>query len=333
MTFLHDLSENTMKTISGSSGRSLLLLITNILLMFLGAITVASGSMAIGIFLLHLFTFASQLFLVVPVLLIMSGTLTIIVAIFGLSLFKRKNEKSGVFLAYASIILVALLISLSASISSFVLREAIAHRFSKTDVTSQLKGYATDPFLRSRWDSIQREFRCCGGYNVGSGYQDWEGVSVEPLPIGANPAALITGSSSDRGFVASLSQVPDSCCIRERIGCGKTAFEDDNSGTISQKIYVNGCMTEARTALFKHVMPLLLICALVSLVVGLIELLLLLCAVCFADHIKRLSSLDGSSTIGRSSSLSQEKQGIIQDTGEAYLSHEESKYRVIQTVW
>ncbi len=54
----------------------------------------------------------------------------------------------------------------------------------------------------------------------------------------------------------------------------------------SQKIYVNGCMTEARTALFKHVMPLLLICALVSLVVGLIELLLLLCAVCFADHIK-----------------------------------------------
>ena len=54
----------------------------------------------------------------------------------------------------------------------------------------------------------------------------------------------------------------------------------------SQKIWVNGCMTEARQTLFKHVMPLLLICALVSLVVGLIELLLLLCAVCFADHIK-----------------------------------------------
>ena len=49
-----------MKKLSGSSGRSLLLLITNILLMALGAITVASGSMAIGIFLLHLFTFASQ---------------------------------------------------------------------------------------------------------------------------------------------------------------------------------------------------------------------------------------------------------------------------------
>ena len=97
------------------------------------------------------------------------------------------------FLAYASIILVALLISLTASVTSFVLRETIAHRFSKTDVTAQLNGYATDPFLRSRWDTIQKEFRCCGGYNVGTGYTDWEGVSIEPLPIGANPAALVTG--------------------------------------------------------------------------------------------------------------------------------------------
>ena len=53
----------------------------------------------------------------------------------------------------------------------------------------------------------------------------------------------------------------------------------------------------------------------------------------FYKMLQRLSSIDGSSTIGRSSSLSQEKQGIIQDTGEAYLSHEESKYRVIETVW
>ena len=49
-----------MKKLSGSSGRSLLLLITNITLMVLGAITVASGSILIAIFLLHLFTFASQ---------------------------------------------------------------------------------------------------------------------------------------------------------------------------------------------------------------------------------------------------------------------------------
>ena len=87
----------------------------------------------------------------------------------------------------------ALFISLTASVTSFVLRETIAHRFIKTDVTAQLNGYATDPFLRSRWDTIQKEFRCCGAKNVGTGYTDWEGVSIEPLPIGASPAALVTG--------------------------------------------------------------------------------------------------------------------------------------------
>ena len=55
----------------------------------------------------------------------------------------------------------------------------------------------------------------------------------------------------------------------------------------SEKIYVNGCMDVIRGILFKHGMPTLLVCALVSLVVALIELLLLLCAACFADHIRK----------------------------------------------
>lgn len=31
---------------------------------------------------------------------------------------------------------------------------------------------------------------------MGTGYTDWEGVSVEPLPIGASPAALVTGKQT-----------------------------------------------------------------------------------------------------------------------------------------
>ena len=57
--------------------------------------------------------------------------------------------------------------------------------------------------------------------------------------------------------------------------------------TTSEKIHVNGCMDVIRGVLFKHGMPTLLVCALVSLVVALIELLLLLCAACFADHIRK----------------------------------------------
>ena len=55
--------------LSGSSGRSLLLLVTNIALLTLGALTVASGSIMLTIFLFHLLTFASSLFLVTPIIL------------------------------------------------------------------------------------------------------------------------------------------------------------------------------------------------------------------------------------------------------------------------
>ncbi len=78
-------------------------------------------------------------------------------------------------------------------------------------------------------------------------------MSIEPLPFGASPAALVQGKSNKMGvaktnfqtrpfsgseeeeespLVASLSEVPDSCCIKERDGCGKKAFEND--GTTGQ---------------------------------------------------------------------------------------------------
>ena len=149
-------------------------------------------------------------------------------------------DYSGVFLAYACIILVALLISLSASVTSFVLRESIANRFSLTDVTGQLNEYATDAFKRSRWDKIQHEFGCCGGTK---GYKNWENYHIGPLPKGASPSVtgmsscilrklvlsfqVFSGSSRSRSVTATLSQVPDSCCRKERPGCGKEAFEDN----------------------------------------------------------------------------------------------------------
>lgn len=47
-------------------------------------------------------------------------------------------------------------------------------------------------------------------------------------------------------------------------------------------------MDVIKAVLFKHVLPLLLLCALVALIVAMVELLLLLCSACFADHIRRV---------------------------------------------
>ena len=82
----------------------------------------------LGIWLLHLLTFATSLFLLTPALLIASGALTVVVAVFGLSLFRKKKEASGWFVGYAVVLFIALILSLTAGITSFVLRDSIAHR-------------------------------------------------------------------------------------------------------------------------------------------------------------------------------------------------------------
>ena len=87
-------------------------------------------------------------------------------------------------------------------------------RFYKTNVRSEFAAYATRPRIRARWDALQTEYSCCGGFNSGTGtqafipclpkshtylrssisftsvlyhffpgYTDWEGLDVEPLPI------------------------------------------------------------------------------------------------------------------------------------------------------
>ena len=50
-------------------------------------------------------------------------------------------------------------------------------------------------------------------------------------------------------------------------------------------------MPAIRRALLSDVLPLLLACALLSLVVALIELLLVLASCCFADHVKKIKDL------------------------------------------
>ena len=42
-------------------------------------------------------------------------------------------------------------------------------RFYKTNVRSEFAAYATRPRIRARWDALQTEYSCCGGFNSGTG--------------------------------------------------------------------------------------------------------------------------------------------------------------------
>ena len=75
-------------------------------------------------------------------------------------------------------------------------------------------------------------------YVLFSGYTDWEGLDVEPLPIYAEQyfetqaqvsqlsRAEAEAAAAAADLVPTLTGVPDTCCLRRYRGCGRDAFED-----------------------------------------------------------------------------------------------------------
>ena len=170
---------------------------------------------------------------------------------------------SGKLRLLASLLFLAVLLSLTASIVAFLLREVVAMHLPTTDVTAQLTRYQSDATIRQRWDTLQRSYECCGGHE--QGYRDW--LAQGPRRGG----------------------VPDSCCKVETEGCGNVPFLSPNAiPPIPAVIHVEGCMVVIKDSLHGSVLPGLLACALIGLVAGLIELLLMLMSCCFADHVKKV---------------------------------------------
>ena len=73
-----------VEPISGASGRQLTLLITNVILLGLGLTLLILGADYLNSYAFADLSFISELFLVTPWILIISGLLTIVVSVFGL---------------------------------------------------------------------------------------------------------------------------------------------------------------------------------------------------------------------------------------------------------
>ncbi len=89
--------------------------------------------------------------------------------------------------------------------------------------------------------------------------------------------------------------MPDSCCVPPaRLGCGLEAFARGITLAIppvDEQVYPEGCMPVIRRSLDASVLPALLACALLALVAGLLQLLLVLAVCCFADHVKKIKDM------------------------------------------
>eukprot|EP00095_Tigriopus_kingsejongensis_P002788 maker-scaffold728_size105512-snap-gene-0.18 protein:Tk02788 transcript:maker-scaffold728_size105512-snap-gene-0.18-mRNA-1 annotation:"cd63 antigen" len=250
--------------VSSSSGRLLILLIASLLLMALGIALIVLGSILLGSFKLHHLSFASGLFRATPILIILSGVGTTVVAVWGVILWHRQEEVSFGLRLFSFLLLLSCLLCVIACILSFLLREVAAVHFPNTNVLSQLRRFEANEVIRHRWNSLQRAYQCCGGHE--QGYRDW---------------------TPNSGL---LKSVPDSCCQEEFEGCGlQLDFNQELAvPRVDNKINVEGCMPVIKAAMRSSVLPILMACALLALVAALIELLLMLCAFCFADHVKKM---------------------------------------------
>jgi hypothetical protein len=67
--------------------------------------------------------------------------------------------------------------------------------FRHKEVDADMSQYWTVPEVRDRWDTLQRDFQCCGLKGFEIGFRDWERVAA-------------SRGGEGRG-------VPTSCCLRE----------------------------------------------------------------------------------------------------------------------
>jgi len=99
------------------------------------------------------------------------------------------------------------------------------------DVIPELTMYESDPWVRYKWDTLQREFSCCGGYGYTLGYTDWKHT-------------LMGGARNS---------VPDSCCLFETPLCGQNVFANTDLRIVIGKIHTHGCLTIMLVRLETHV--------------------------------------------------------------------------------
>ena len=86
-------------------------------------------------------------------------------------------------------------------------------------------------FAKNIYNQFSDEFACCGGFTYNNGYQDWK--------------------HSVMGM--QYNSVPDSCCLRFSIGCGRNIFQNNQDRSVYPQIFTHGCITIIERRIKEHV--------------------------------------------------------------------------------
>eukprot|EP00095_Tigriopus_kingsejongensis_P000599 maker-scaffold95_size379157-snap-gene-2.32 protein:Tk00599 transcript:maker-scaffold95_size379157-snap-gene-2.32-mRNA-1 annotation:"cd63 antigen" len=221
---------------------------------------VGVGSGLMGFYRIHFLDMVAVEFIIVPLIMVIGGLLTLATAVFGF--YISFKEESCLMISYAFSLIVQFLLLVAAVVLSIRLIFEIQTGLFDSDAVSEMAYYETSQWTRTKWDTLQREFTCCGAYNFNQGYLNWKQTSMG----------------------AARNSVPDSCCLHESAQCGHGIFDLTDQRLVMQTIYVHGCITIMQVRLKAHVIVILYVFVVIGSIVAIIELLGIVLAFCMASQ-------------------------------------------------
>jgi len=214
----------------------------------------------------HLTTlgFWSTYFEMVPYFMIILGLLTFIGGLFGAFVAPLGNKAA--LIVYAIVMVIAFLGQLGSIFTALEVRSNIENNKGESGIQKEFPLYEESSSVKSKWDALQRDLHCCGGYRYGEGYLSWQGH------IGQDG-----------------TDVPDSCCQEFSDGCGSKVI-GGNIEVVRRRIFVDGCMEIIEDKLEDDVVPMMVVYACVGVILAIVELVSVVLACAYVAQINRRTS-------------------------------------------
>lgn len=166
--------------LSSTESKRSVLLITALILLVSSLVLLGCGGALMGFYRLHMLDVISTDFLIVPFTVTGGGLLGLTVSLLGLAALCREDSCllflqailtsinilvliTGVICSVRLIITIQVNIPASSDNASDLLAQV---GFLNAVVNDELSRYETESWVQYKWDTIQREFMCCGGYTA-----------------------------------------------------------------------------------------------------------------------------------------------------------------------
>jgi len=219
--------------------------VINLVLLISSTACLYLSSIMINIYLLPYLEVINSHFATVPYLILTIGFLLLVFSMFGMAAAGTGSRPA--LIIYAVVMSVVCLIEMASIFVSMELRQSLEQRLMFSTVQpamiEEMKLYWVDEDVKFKWDTLQRDFQCCGALNFKTGYTDWDRYTKDVMLPGQY--------QSQRG-------VPDTCCLEESEGCGVKDTDIFRDIRAHEKIFTHGCLAIMKERLHRDIAPLLL---------------------------------------------------------------------------